>query len=96
VKLEPFERALAEHRPALWLTGIRREETDFRRGLDVVTRDHRGSYDAAGLYKVAPLFHWTQAQLDGYLAEHGLPDSARYFDPTKVHAGRERGLHSAA
>jgi len=90
VKLEPFERALAEHRPALWLTGIRREETDFRRGLDVVTRDARG------LYKVAPLFHRTQAQLDAYLAEHGLPDSERYFDPTKVHAGRECGLHSAA
>ncbi|HBO11854.1 MAG TPA: phosphoadenylylsulfate reductase [Halieaceae bacterium] len=90
VKLEPFERALAEHRPALWLTGIRREETDFRRGLDVVTRDARG------LYKVAPLFYRTQAQLDAYLAEHGLPDSERYFDPTKVHAGRECGLHSAA
>ncbi len=96
VKLEPFERALAEHRPALWLTGIRREETDFRRGLDVVTRDPRGLSGADGLYKVAPLFYWTQAQLDAYLAEHGLPDSERYFDPTKVHAGRECGLHSAA
>lgn len=102
VKLEPFERALAEHRPALWLTGIRREETDFRRGLDIVTRDSRRRYsagglcDAGGLYKVAPLFHWTQAQLDSYLAEHELPDSTRYFDPTKVHAGRECGLHSAA
>ncbi|KGE03874.1 phosphoadenosine phosphosulfate reductase domain-containing protein [Pseudohaliea rubra] len=90
VKLEPFERALAEHRPALWLTGIRREETAFRRALDVVTRDSRG------LLKVAPLFHWRQEQVDAYLAEHGLPDSQRYFDPTKVHAGRECGLHSAA
>jgi len=90
VKLEPFERALAEHRPALWLTGIRREETAYRRELDVVTRDSRG------LLKVAPLFHWQQARLDAYLDEHGLPDSERYFDPTKVHAGRECGLHSAA
>jgi phosphoadenosine phosphosulfate reductase len=90
VKIEPFERALAEHRPAVWLTGIRREETAHRRKLDIVTRDGRG------MLKVAPLFYWSEARVRAYIHEHGLPDSDRYFDPTKVHAGRECGLHTAA
>jgi len=90
VKLEPFERALAEFRPQVWLTGIRREETEHRRGLDIVSMDGRG------ILKVAPLFYWTEDEIEDYMAEHQLPSCRHYFDPTKVHDGRECGLHTAA
>ena len=33
VKLQPFQRAVDEWQPKIWLTGIRAEETEFRRGL---------------------------------------------------------------
>jgi len=87
VKLEPFERAFDELQPELWLTGIRRDQTEFRQSLDIVTLSKRG------IYKVAPLFNWTEIDLEGYLYENDLPTEVDYFDPTKVLSDRECGLH---
>jgi phosphoadenosine phosphosulfate reductase len=90
VKLEPFDRALDEFRPEIWLTGIRREETEHRKSLDIVSLDNRG------IVKVAPLFYWSEDDMEAYMVRHGLPSCRHYFDPTKVHDGRECGLHTAA
>jgi phosphoadenosine phosphosulfate reductase len=90
VKLDPFARALSEHQPEVWLTGIRKEETEHRQGLDII------SMDARGIIKVAPLFYWSEEDVEAYMAEHELPTCRHYFDPTKVHDGRECGLHTAA
>lgn len=90
VKLEPFERALAEYRPKVWISGIRREETEYRKSLDIVSLDSRG------ILKVAPLFYWTEQQVKSYMREHSIPSCQHYFDPTKVLSGRECGLHTAA
>ena len=90
VKLEPFDRALAEFRPEVWLTGIRREETEHRKTLDIV------SLDARGIIKVAPLFYWSEEQVEDYMEQQQLPSCRHYFDPTKVQDGRECGLHTAA
>jgi phosphoadenosine phosphosulfate reductase len=32
--------------------------------------------------------------MKNYLEKNNLPDEIRYFDPTKVEAGRECGLHT--
>jgi phosphoadenosine phosphosulfate reductase len=90
VKLEPFARALAELQPEIWLTGIRREETEHRKSLDIVSMDNRG------IVKVAPIFYWSEDQVEDYMERHQLPTCRHYFDPTKVHDGRECGLHTAA
>ncbi len=88
VKLEPFQRALAELKPDLWLNAIRKDQTEFRQSLDIV------SASKDGIIKVAPLFNWTDADLDAYLAEHNLPNEHDYFDPTKAVETRECGLHT--
>ena len=90
VKLEPFARALEEFQPEIWLTGIRREETEHRKSLDIVSMDNRG------ILKVAPIFYWSEDQVEDYMEQHQLPTCRHYFDPTKVHDGRECGLHTAA
>jgi phosphoadenosine phosphosulfate reductase len=90
VKLEPFQRALDDLKPEVWLTGIRRDETEHRKNLDIVSLDGRG------ILKVSPIFYWTEADMQAYMAEHELPTCRHYFDPTKVHDGRECGLHTAA
>ena len=90
VKLEPFDRALADFAPDIWLTGIRREETEHRKTLDTVSLDNRG------IIKVAPIFYWTDEQVEAYMEAHQLPSCRHYFDPTKVSDGRECGLHTAA
>jgi phosphoadenosine phosphosulfate reductase len=90
VKLEPFAKALAEIRPEVWLTGIRQSDTEHRQGLDIVTIDNRG------MLKVAPIFYWSEDDIERYMKEHQLPSCAHYFDPTKVHDHRECGLHTLA
>lgn len=90
VKLEPFQKALADIKPEVWVSGIRREETEFRKGLDIL------SYDQRGILKVAPFFYWTEDQLQDYMDDHQLPSCRHYFDPTKVEDGRECGLHTSA
>lgn len=90
VKLEPFDRALLELAPDVWLTGIRAEETELRASLDTLSLDGRG------ILKAAPLLKWRESELDAYLQANDLPSEARYFDPTKGIAGRECGLHQGA
>lgn len=88
VKLEPFKRAMAEHKPDVWFTNLRKGQTAHRDALDIL------SLDQNGLLKVSPFYYWSDAQLDAYLEEHGLPNEHKYFDPTKVLENRECGLHA--
>ena len=88
VKLEPFARAMEEFAPEVWLTAIRKEQTPFRDSLDIVTQDI-----TTGLIKVAPLFYWSELDLEEYLVENDLPIEEDYNDPTKVLKDRECGLH---
>jgi phosphoadenosine phosphosulfate reductase len=88
VKLEPFGRAMSEFAPEVWLTAIRKEQTPFRDSLDIVTQDI-----TTGLIKVAPMFYWSELDLEEYLVEHDLPIEEDYNDPTKVLKDRECGLH---
>lgn len=87
VKIEPFKRAMAEHQPDVWFTNLRHGQTAFRDSIDIL------SYSKDGVLKVSPFYHWSDAQLDQYLKEHNLPNEFKYYDPTKVLAHRECGLH---
>ena len=87
VKLEPFQRAMQEMKPEVWITAIRKDQTAFRQTLDIVTTDDDG------VLKVAPVFYWNEKQLEDYLAQNNLPLEKDYHDPTKVLEHRECGLH---
>ena len=90
MKLEPFQRGMKELAPTVWITALRRVQNPNRAELDIVSHD--GNF---GALKVSPLFHFSDAQLDAYLAEHGLPNEWDYFDPAKADEKRECGLHAA-
>jgi len=87
-KIEPFLRAMKETNADVWLTAVRREQTTVRQEMDTVAL---GPND---VIKVSPLLGWTLADMQAYLEKNSLPDETRYFDPTKVEAGRECGLHT--
>lgn len=87
VKLDPFNRALEEHQPDVWFTNLRKEQTDFRKHLNILHLNDRG------VLKVSPFFHYTESELERYLDRFDLPNEKRYFDPTKVHDKRECGIH---
>ncbi|UCE94048.1 MAG: phosphoadenosine phosphosulfate reductase family protein [Flavobacteriaceae bacterium] len=87
VKLEPFRRALKEHNPDVWFTNLRQDQSDFRSTLDILHLDKNG------ILKVSPFFYYTEFQMELYLQEFALPNEKKYYDPTKVLAKRECGLH---
>ena len=89
VKLEPFARAMSSESPDVWLTAIRKDQTAFRQGLDVVSETQEG------YLRVAPLLNWTELDVEEYLVEHDLPIEDDYYDPTKVIGNRECGLHTS-
>ena len=88
VKLEPFKRAMEEIKPDLWITNLRKGQTQFRNNIDIVTETNEG------LLKISPFYYWSDSDLDGYMDEHNLENEFDYFDPTKVDEKRECGLHN--
>ncbi|HET9253766.1 MAG TPA: phosphoadenylyl-sulfate reductase, partial [Pseudonocardiaceae bacterium] len=64
-KVAPLNRALARY--DAWVTGLRRAEAPTRAGAPVVSYDTR-----RGKVKIAPLAAWTDADVEHYIAEHGI------------------------
>lgn len=87
VKIEPFTRAMATQKPDVWFTNLRKGQTALRDSLDVF------SVSKAGVLKVSPFYNYSDSDLDVYLKEHNLPNETDYYDPTKVLAHRECGIH---
>jgi phosphoadenosine phosphosulfate reductase len=89
MKLEPFQRGMKELAPKVWITALRKVQNPNRAGLDIVSVD--GNFNSL---KVSPLFYWSDAEMESYLAEHNLPNEWDYFDPAKADEKRECGLHA--
>ncbi len=65
-KVEPMNRALRQLGATAWLSGLRREQTEFRKKLSPLTFD--GTH-----YKVLPILSWTSQDVYEYLSAHDLP-----------------------
>lgn len=65
-KVEPLERGLAELGANTWFSGVRRQQSDHRKGLSVVST-------LRGNYKVHPIINWTNRDVHQYLTKHDLP-----------------------
>ncbi|CAN5555940.1 phosphoadenylyl-sulfate reductase [soil metagenome] len=65
VKVGQLDRALAGK--AAWMSGLRRSEAGTRETAPIVVRDLRG------LVKINPIATWTDAQVQGYIAENDVP-----------------------
>lgn len=65
-KVEPNRRALSGKRA--WIAGLRRDQGDSRRSIDIV------SWDAQfNLVKVCPLANWTEKDVWRYIVENKIP-----------------------
>jgi len=64
-KVTPLREAMKPY--VAWATGLRRDEADSRRNARLV------EWDASkNRVKVNPLVAWSDEQIDGYIAEHGV------------------------
>ncbi|MEU9031082.1 phosphoadenylyl-sulfate reductase [Streptomyces sp. NPDC048383] len=64
-KVEPLEEGLTGY--AAWATGLRRDESPTRANTPVVGWDEKRRK-----VKVSPIARWTQADVEAYVAEHGV------------------------
>jgi phosphoadenosine phosphosulfate reductase len=90
MKLEPFQRGMKELAPTIWITALRKVQNPNRAELDIVSADKN-----FGALKVSPVFYWSDADMEAYLAQNHLPNEWDYFDPAKADEKRECGLHTA-
>ena len=65
-KVKPLKRALKDL--DLWITGLRRDQSDLRHDLKTVEWDEKN-----GLIKVSPLISWTEKQVWDYIKEKHIP-----------------------
>ena len=90
MKLEPFQRAVKELAPKVWIAAVRRVQNGNRASLDIVSPDAN-----FGTLKVSPVFYWTDAEMESYLSQNKLPNERDYVDPSKADGKHECGLHVA-
>jgi phosphoadenosine phosphosulfate reductase len=64
-KIAQLDRALVGK--MAWMSGLRRAEASTRATAPIVARDLRG------LVKVNPIATWTDQDVNGYIADHGVP-----------------------
>ena len=65
-KVEPLTRKLGEL--DAWIVGIRREQSPTRAGAQKIAWD-----ETFEVWKAAPLADWSEARVQEYIAERGLP-----------------------
>jgi phosphoadenosine phosphosulfate reductase len=65
-KVEPLERGLSELNAGTWFSGIRRQQSEHRSGLSVVSI-------LRGRFKVHPIIDWSNRDVHQYLTKHNLP-----------------------
>lgn len=90
MKLEPFQRGMRELAPVVWITALRKVQNPNRAELDIVSADTN-----FGSLKISPVFYFSDADMESYLAEYKLPNEWDYFDPAKADEKRECGLHAS-
>jgi phosphoadenosine phosphosulfate reductase len=66
-KVRPLKAALAGKEA--WVTGLKRVDAPTRRDAPIVAYD-----EGWGMVKINPLATWTDADIAGYAADHGLPE----------------------
>jgi phosphoadenosine phosphosulfate reductase len=64
-KVEPLLRILHKH-PA-WISGLRRDQSKTRSGIDIIEVDGRGTI------KIYPMAYWTKEQTWKYIKKHNIP-----------------------
>lgn len=65
-KVEPMQRALKDLGATAWISGLRADQTDYRRGLSQVRLQ-------AGRHRLYPILHWTNRDVWQYMQQHRLP-----------------------
>ncbi len=64
-KVEPMRRALKDLNVGTWFSGLRREQSQSRSGLPILSIQNE-------VFKFLPVLDWTNKEVHYYLEQHGL------------------------
>tara|TARA_R110002096_G_scaffold238581_7_gene430161 strand:+ start:10111 stop:10932 length:822 start_codon:yes stop_codon:yes gene_type:complete len=65
-KVEPMNRAIEELKAKVWISGVRRDQSDTRGQMDVLGVKN-------GTLRVHPIIDWNDKDIYDYLTKHDLP-----------------------
>lgn len=65
-KIEPMNRAITELKASAWISGLRRQQSESRKGLEVVVQQNK-------ITKIYPIIDWDDQTIYQYLSENNLP-----------------------
>ncbi len=65
-KVEPMERALKRLRAKAWISGVRQDQSQERKKMEVLGLRN-------GVVKIHPIIDWTDRDIYNYLQQHELP-----------------------
>jgi phosphoadenosine phosphosulfate reductase len=71
-KVEPLQREVARLGRSVWMTALRRDQSDTRKATPVLATQ------ADGTLKVNPLVRWNEKAVYQYLKTHGIPQHPLY------------------
>lgn len=87
-KVEPMNRAVAEHRAQAWISGLRRVQASTRKNLGPIEQQNR-------IVKLYPIIEWTDRDIYNYLQANDLPYhplwEQGYVSLGDVHSTRKLG-----
>ena len=88
LKRKPVTEFIKRNDYGIWITGIRREQTEKRRETRFMdTTD-------MGVVKIAPMASWGDDDVRRALAAFDLPANNKYVDLCKYNDAKECGLHN--
>lgn len=93
-RIEPMERAILELSPKIWISGIRKVQSDFRSHLGVLAQHN-------DIIRLHPIYEWSHEQIHSYIQRHRLPChpllEKGYYSvgdwPTTIPAGQDTTSH---
>ena len=65
-KIEPMNRAITELKASGWISGLRRQQSESRKDLEVVVQQNK-------ITKIYPIIDWDDQTIYQYLSENNLP-----------------------
>lgn len=87
LKREPLLEYIKSNAFKIWISGIRRDQTDARGAVRFM------SVTDLSVIKLSPLFGWSKQEVKNLIIDNKLRVNADYFDLCKVNEFKECGLH---
>ena len=71
-KVEPMQRAIQTLGVRGWISGLRAEQTEFRKRLPPIKRTDQH-------YRIYPILEWSSRDIYQYMEDHGLPQHPLFY-----------------